>query len=208
MVEPRLTPATSRRRGRAACLALALLVSACDDVPPPTKPPARAVEAPAGPVVDPAVAHTIASGERLFFDRAACSACHRVGERGAMYNGPNLGVGDGMTEPLAVRAKLRRPDALPIEYVVESMLDPDAIVVPTFAPGVMKAIDELPSQLSDGEIVAVAAFVASRGADPPLVPSDLERAKARIPAARAARAARRAAAQAPAPAPAAPTKAL
>lgn len=177
----------------ALALGLLLALTGCDDGPPPTRPPATRSAAPAGPVLDPAVAQAMNSGEKLFFDRAACSACHRVGERGGMYNGPNLAVGDGMTEPLAVRSRARRPDLPPIEYVVESMLDPDALVVPTFAPGVMKAIDDLPSQLADHEIVAVAAYVASQGADPPVSPTDLERALARIPVARAARAARKAA---------------
>lgn len=193
--------AETAARRLALALGLVLAPPGCDDGPPPTRPPATLPAAPAGPVLDPAVEQAMKSGERLFFDRAACSACHRVGERGSMYNGPNLAVGEGMTEPLAVRARTRRPELLPIEYVVESMLDPDALVVPTFAPGVMKTIDELPNKLADHEIVAVAAYVASQGADPPVAPTDLERALARIPLARDARAARKAAAAAPPPAP-------
>ncbi len=108
-----------------------------------------------------------------------------------MIVGPNLGIGDGLSAVLADRVPARRPGLSPIEYVVESMLDPDAVVVMSYAPGVMKAIDDLPNQLKDHEIVNVAAFVASHGADDPLKPADLEAAEARIAPARAARAARR-----------------
>ena len=118
-----------------------------------------------------------------------------------MIVGPNLGVGDGMEAVISARAASRRPEVSPIEYVVESMLDPDAVVVATYAPGVMKAIDDLPSKLKDYEIVNVAAFVAAHGSAEPLTPADLERAEAMIAVARAARAARReAVTQASAPA--------
>lgn len=197
--------ARSRRRSARPLvpLALALALSGCAEGEVKVRP--RADKAPAGPKLDPAVERAIAAGDKLFFDRAACSACHKVGKRGGMIVGPNLGVGDGMEAPLAVRAKTRRPELAPIEYVVESMLDPDALVVPTYAPAVMKAIDDLPSALSDDEVVAVAAFVASQGAEAPLEPADLERARAQIPRARASREARRAASAAAAdPAPETP----
>lgn len=153
---------------------------------------AAPVESPVVAQAEPAVRQAIEAGEALFFERAVCFTCHRVGERGNMIVGPNLGIGDGMEEPLVARARRRRPELSPIEYVIESMLDPDAIVVPSYAPGTMKSIDDLPLDLDDRELVQIAAFVAMQGAPEPLTPQDLERAEARLAPAREARAARRA----------------
>ncbi|HFE47651.1 MAG TPA: c-type cytochrome [Nannocystis exedens] len=183
--------------GRVGQAGLALLcfawLTACGGSGGETPPKRRRAEssASAKPTIDPAVLRAIAAGEKLFFDRAVCSTCHRVGERGTMVVGPNLGIGDGMSQVLASRVPARRPELSPIEYVVESMLDPDAVVVASYAPGVMKAIDDLPNKLKDDEIVNVAAYVAANGADEALKPADLEAAQARIAPARAARAARR-----------------
>jgi len=171
---------------------LASLLGACGDEPAPPAPP---VEAPAvvdaTPRAEPAVQREIEAGEALFFERAVCFTCHSVSDKGNMIVGPNLGVSDRMEDVLAVRAKSRRPELSPIEYVVDSMLDPDAIVVPTYAPGTMKAIDDLPLGLEDREIVQIAAYVASHGASTPLTPRDLEQAQARIALSREARAERR-----------------
>ncbi len=156
------------------------------------RPRKRAPTEVVGSKLDPVVSRTIAAGEKLFFDRAACSACHRMGKRGGMIVGPNLGIGDGMDEVFAARAGKRRPALSPIEYAVESIVDPDALVVDSYAPGVMKAIDDLPAQLDVEEIVSVAAYVAAHGQREGLTREDLERAAAQVSAARTARAARRA----------------
>jgi len=176
--------------GLLSSLVLVSLAVACGEgeVKPRKRAPVKAAES----LLDPAVSRAIESGEKLFFDRAACSACHRLGKRGGMIVGPNLGVGDGMDEVFSARAASRRPELSPIEYAVESILDPDAVVVATYAPGVMKAIDDLPANLDDQEIVSVAAYVAAHGRSEGLTPADLERAAAQIPVARAARSARRA----------------
>lgn len=120
-----------------------------------------------------------AYGESLFYGRAGCATCHRVGDVGQRWTGPNLGVdpacaGDRAAhvardpvacEPLAGRVEARRPGLSAIEYVVESVLDPDRVIVPTYAPKVMKRLDQPPVSLTDDEILAIAAFV-SGGACP------------------------------------------
>ncbi len=197
--------ARARLLGRLSPLVWASASLACAEGE--VRPRKRAPTEAAGPTLDPAVSRAIAAGEKLFFDRAACSACHRVGKRGGMIVGPNLGVGDGMDEVFSARAAKRRPELMPIEYAVESIVDPDAFVVASYAPGVMKAIDDLPAKLDDQEIVSVAAYVAAHGQSEGLTPADLERAAAQVPVARAARSARRsggAAAPPPPPTAAAP----
>jgi hypothetical protein len=113
-------------------------------------------------------------GQALFFGRAGCAACHRIGDQGTRFTGPNLGVdplcasdGRALTErdpvacrPVAERVAARRPGLGPLEYVVESIMDPDRVVAPTYAPKVMKRLDEPPVNLADHEILALAAFVA------------------------------------------------
>lgn len=114
-----------------------------------------------------------AHGERLFNGRGGCATCHRVGDRGTRFTGPNLGVDplcasepEVLTardpvacRPVAERAAARRPGLSPIAYVVESIMDPDRVVTPTYAPKVMKRLDEPPVSLSDEEILALAAYV-------------------------------------------------
>lgn len=114
-----------------------------------------------------------ASGERLFKGRGGCATCHRVGDRGTRFTGPNLGIDplcatepEALTardpvacRPVAERAAARRPGLTPIEYVVESIMDPDRVVTPTYAPKVMKRLDEPPVNLADEEILALAAYV-------------------------------------------------
>lgn len=137
-------------------------------------------------------AHTLASGlegvwvdglkaygEALFFGRAGCATCHRVGDHGQRWTGPNLGVDPACAgaravltdkdpvacEAVAGRVGARRPGLSAIEYVVESVLDPDRVIAPTYAPKVMKRLDQPPVSLTDDEILAIAAFV-SGGACP------------------------------------------
>jgi mono/diheme cytochrome c family protein len=143
----------------------------------------------AGPPED--VSALRAAGRALFFGRAACSTCHMIGDEGDKVKCPNLGVGNGMTQPIAARAPSRRPELAPIEYVVESVLDPDAYVVEGYVPGIMLRTDEPPIALDDEEIVAIAAFLAGKDAGRKLGPDDLARARARLPLVRRARTERR-----------------
>ncbi len=128
-------------------------------------------------------------GKTLFFGRAGCTMCHRVGDEGQQIVGPNLGVGDDQTAPVGVR--VRHDDLRGIEYVVESIVDPDAFVVPGYVRGVMKRYEEPPIALSDDEIVALAAFLAAQGPGAPAIDdAALGRARQRIAITRRAREAR------------------
>ncbi len=114
-----------------------------------------------------------AYGRQLFEGRAGCVTCHRVGEAGTRFTGPNLGIdplcatdATALTErdpvaclPLSERVGARRPGLSALEYAVESIMDPDRIVAPTYAARVMKRLDEPPVSLSDEEILALATYV-------------------------------------------------
>ena len=139
----------------------------------------------------PEVTAAALRGKDLFFGKAMCSTCHRVGDRGTMVVGPNLGIGEDMKAPVAVRASSRKPEAEPAAYVIESILDPDAVVADGYAPGVMKSPDDIPIALGNDDLVALAAFLITDGSDTPLGADALEVAREAIAPARASRDARR-----------------
>jgi mono/diheme cytochrome c family protein len=160
-------------RARALAIAFALVAGACTKHPPP-------------PQRDAEVDALRERGRGLFYARAGCSTCHRVGDRGEQIVGPNLGIGDGQAMP--VGARVRHDGLYGVEYVVESIVDPDAYVVAGYARGVMKPYEEPPIALTDEEILAIAAFIAGEGDASPIVDrAALERGRKRIQLSREAR---------------------
>jgi mono/diheme cytochrome c family protein len=141
---------------------------------------------------DPAIIAMQERGRTLFFGRAGCATCHRIGEEGTQIVGPNLGVGDQQTVPVGART---RHDGLKgLDYVVESIVDPDAFVVPGYARGVMKRYEEPPISLTDDEILSLATFLASQGSGVEGIDtSEVTRARPRMATFRTVRAARSAA---------------
>jgi hypothetical protein len=138
---------------------------------------------------DPDVVATRERGRALFFGRAGCTMCHSVGTEGVQIVGPNLGVGGDQLVPVGARA--RRQGVRGIEYVVESIVDPDAYVVSGYARGVMRPYEEPPISLTDDEIVELSAFLAGEGPGAERIDrAALGRARARIGVTRQARSAR------------------
>ncbi|MCC6620143.1 MAG: hypothetical protein IT385_02750 [Deltaproteobacteria bacterium] len=131
-----------------------------------------------------AVADARALGEALFHGRSGCTTCHRLGDFGEAETGPNLGVGPGFPEPIGRREHVTRPA---LEHVIESLVDPDAVVTPGYAAGKMPRVEEPPIGLEDAEIVALATFVAAAGAERPIPEAALREAAGVAAAARAAR---------------------
>lgn len=125
-------------------------------------------------------------GRGLFQSRGGCMACHRLGERGDGLKGPNLGVGNGMTEPIGVRGAKRVNGLSAIEYIVASIVDPDGFIVPSYVRGIMRRVDEPPLSLRDEEIVAIAAFLAGEGGTQ-VTTADVSKAHAHIAVARSQR---------------------
>jgi len=132
----------------------------------------------------PRVAGARALGEVLFQGRGGCTACHRLGADGEAEIGPNLRAGRGFDEPLGRRAHVTRPVFM---HVVEALVDPDAYVVAGYPAGKMPRVEEPPIGLDDGDIVALAAFVASLDADRPLSEALLDAGPAEVLRARRAR---------------------
>lgn len=177
--------------------ALIVSVAACDTKL--TQAERRKLEATGEPVltgarIPPKDPHALLRlrGKALFHGRAGCAACHKVGKLGKEIKGPNMGVGDGMTQPIAVRAASRIGNLSAMEYIVTSIVDPDGYIVKGYVRGVMKRVDEPPISLRETELIAIAAYLASIGAASPITDEDVRKAEARIQLARRFRDQRRA----------------
>ena len=100
------------------------------------------------------------AGEALFWNKGKCSTCHSLGSRGSAERGPNLGVKDAFTEPIEVRSAKRKPGMSAVQYIVESIYEPEVFIVPGFSK-LMTPIHLPPIALSDEEIAAVISYLLS-----------------------------------------------
>ncbi|MBI4391672.1 MAG: cytochrome c [candidate division NC10 bacterium] len=93
------------------------------------------------------------AGERIFFGKGACSVCHTIHQAGG--RGPDLmGVG--------ARAATRKPGMSGTAYLVESLVNPTAFVVPGYPP-IMPPATRPPVGLNRTELLAVIAYLQSLG---------------------------------------------
>ena len=96
-------------------------------------------------------------GLEVVQQKGLCLTCHTVGGSGP-HRYPDLaGVSD--------RAKSRVAGMDQLHYLAQSLCEPDAFVVPGFAPG-MPTIHKPPVGLSQEELHAVIAWLQSLGGTP------------------------------------------
>lgn len=96
-------------------------------------------------------------GRGIAEGKGACLTCHTIGQSGALRF-PDL-------EGIGARAETRIPGMSGLEYLAQSLYEPDVYVVEGFNPG-MPAIDKPPIQLTHGEILTVIAYMQSLGGTP------------------------------------------
>jgi mono/diheme cytochrome c family protein len=96
----------------------------------------------------------VKAGKEIAEGKGLCSTCHTIGKSGALRF-PDL---DG----IGARAASRRPGHTDLDYLAESIYDPNLYIVPGFNPG-MPMINKPPIGLSDQEILAVIAYLQSLG---------------------------------------------
>lgn len=96
-------------------------------------------------------------GRGIARGKGLCLTCHTVGQSGALRF-PDL---DG----IGARAAGRVPGLSGVEYMAQSLYEPDAYVVEGFNPG-MPTINKPPISLTDDEIMTVIAFLQSNGGTP------------------------------------------
>lgn len=101
-------------------------------------------------------------GREIVHGDGLCLNCHRIGPEGDGTNGPNL---DGIGAWAGRR--LRQLDSA--EYLVQSLLDPEAYVVSGYFPTMISA-RRPPLELDDEEILMVVAYLQSLGGHPTVTP--------------------------------------
>lgn len=106
---------------------------------------------------DLTTADMVQVGREIVEGKGLCATCHTIGKSGALRF-PDL-------EGIGVRAASRVAGLSDVEYMAQSMYEPDAFVVPGFNPG-MPAIHRPPIGLTDQEILCVIAYLQSLGGTP------------------------------------------
>ena len=121
--------------------------------------PQREVQPPEEIVLatDMTTADMVKVGGELMVGKGLCVTCHTIGKSGALRF-PDL-------EGIGARAANRVPGLSEIEYLAQSLYEPDRYIVPGFNPG-MPTINKSPIGLTDQEILCVIAFLQTLGGTP------------------------------------------
>jgi mono/diheme cytochrome c family protein len=99
----------------------------------------------------------VAAGREIVAEKGTCLSCHTVGSK-EPGRFPDLGG-------VGARAGSRKPGMSDVEYLAESLYEPNAYIVEGFNPG-MIAATKPPVSLTDPEIIAVIAYLQSLGGTP------------------------------------------
>jgi mono/diheme cytochrome c family protein len=95
------------------------------------------------------------TGREIMEGKGLCLTCHTIGKKGGPFRFPDLdGVG--------ARASNRIPGLSDVQYLAQSIYEPNVFIVPGYSPG-MPVINKPPIGLSDQEILTVIAYLQSMG---------------------------------------------
>ena len=106
---------------------------------------------------DLTTADMVKIGGELMVGKGLCLTCHTIGKTGALRF-PDL-------EGIGARAATRVPVMSDIEYLAQSLYEPEALIVEGFNPG-MPVINKPPIGLTDQEILCVIAYLQTLGGTP------------------------------------------
>ena len=121
--------------------------------------PQREVQPPVETVLkaDMTTADMVKTGGELMVGKGLCLTCHTIGKSGALRFPDLAGI--------ATRASTRIPGMSEIDYLAQSLYEPNTYIVPGFNPG-MPTINKPPIGLNDQEILCVIAFLQTLGGTP------------------------------------------
>jgi hypothetical protein len=102
-------------------------------------------------------AEMVKVGRQIMEGKGFCLTCHTIGKSGALRF-PDL-------EGIGARAKSRVQGLSDVEYLAQSLYEPNAYVVEGFPPG-MPTINQPPIGLTDQEILCVIAYLQTLGGTP------------------------------------------
>ena len=106
---------------------------------------------------DMTTADMVKIGREIMDGKGICLTCHTVGKSGALRF-PDL-------EGIGARARTRVAGMSDVDYLAQSLYEPNVYVVQGFGPG-MPTINQPPIGLTDQEILAVIAALQSLGGTP------------------------------------------
>ena len=96
-------------------------------------------------------------GREIMEGKGICLTCHTIGKSGALRFPDLAGIGE--------RAKTRVAGMNDVDYLLQSMYEPFAFVVPGFPPA-MPPVNQPPIGLTDQEILCVIAALQTLGGTP------------------------------------------
>lgn len=96
-------------------------------------------------------------GREIFEGKGTCIGCHTLGSKEPGRFPDLAGIG--------VKASSRKEGLRDIEYMAESLYQPDAFIVDGFSPG-MPPVNNPPISLSQQEVLTVIAYLQSLGGQP------------------------------------------
>ena len=99
-------------------------------------------------------------GEALFWGRAQCYQCHRMGDRGKGVRGPDL-------KNIGLRAASRARDVgldNGTAYIIQSILEPSRVLVEGYT-NAMAIVYQPPIGLDAGELKAIVAYLQVQGGE-------------------------------------------
>ena len=96
-------------------------------------------------------------GKEIARGKGICLTCHTIGRSGALRYPDLEGIGS--------RAATRIPELSGLEYMAQSLYEPDIFIIEGFNPGMPK-INKAPIGLTDDEILTVLAYLQSLGGTP------------------------------------------
>lgn len=96
-------------------------------------------------------------GKTIFEGKGICNTCHKIGGSGPQRFPDLAGIG--------ARAANQVPGMTGLQYLTQTLYEPDAYIVPGFIAG-MPAADKPPVGLTDDEILTVIAYLQSLGGTP------------------------------------------
>jgi cytochrome c2 len=106
---------------------------------------------------DLSVEEMVEIGQEIVVGKGTCLTCHTIGSDKA-ERFPDLGN-------IGIRANSTRDGYSDVEYLAESLYEPDAHIVEGFPPG-MPEVSKPPISLTDEEILTVIAYLQSLGGVP------------------------------------------
>lgn len=106
---------------------------------------------------------SVERGEEIYWGKGKCHTCHSLGSRGSAIRGPNHeNMGAKAAERAAERSRQTGKPMTAPDYIIESLLDPDAYLVAGYK-NEMPVIYKPPISLKPDEIKSVAAYMLSLG---------------------------------------------